>query len=133
MIKEARSVEEIAKDMGIDPKVLQQTLDKYNKYAKEGKDPEFGRTIFTQQIDKAPYYYGKMQQEVHYTMGGLVISPKAEVKDSKGKVISGLYAAGEVTGGVHGTNRVGGNGVLDIMVFGRIAGQNAAELAKKTK
>lgn len=126
----ADSVDEMAKGMGIDAKVLKNTLDRYNGFVKNKKDTDFGKTVFAQTIDKAPYYFGKQVQNVHYTMGGLTITPKAEVKDVDGKVIKGLYAAGEVTGGVHGSNRVGGNAVLDIMVYGRIAGKNAAILSQ---
>ena len=70
-----------------------------------------------------------MAPGVHHTMGGLKINTNTEVLDTSGNVIPGLYAAGEVTGGVHGANRLGGNAVADIIVFGRIAGQQAAAYA----
>lgn len=66
---------------------------------------------------------------VHHTMGGIKINPRAQVIDRYGKMISGLFAAGEVTGGIHGTNRVGGNAIADIFTFGQIAGRNAAAFA----
>lgn len=64
---------------------------------------------------------------MHHTMGGIKINPRAEVISVDGEVIPGLYAAGEVTGGIHGTNRLGGNALADINVFGKIAGENAAK------
>lgn len=64
---------------------------------------------------------------MHHTMGGIRINTQAQVLDESGEVIPGLYAAGEVTGGIHGNNRLGGNAYSDIMTFGRIAGLNAAE------
>lgn len=129
ILHKANSVEEMAKVMQVDPKVLQETLDRYNKYAALKQDPDFGKTTFTQLINKAPYYFGIEKENVHFTEGGLQITPNTEVLDIDGKVIPGLYAAGEVTGGVHGTNRAGGNSLAAISVFGRIAGKNAAARA----
>lgn len=80
-------------------------------------------------LDEGPYYAIKVAPGVHHTMGGLKINTNTEVLDASGNVIPGLYAAGEVTGGVHGANRLGGNAVADIIVFGRIAGQQAAAYA----
>ena len=81
-------------------------------------------------MDKAPYYAALISPGIHHTMGGVTINPKAEVQNKTGASIPGLYAAGEVTGGVHGGNRIGGNAVADIITFGRIAGTNAAAYAK---
>ncbi len=130
IVYKAETVAEMAEIMNVDAKTLQNTLDRYNKYAKDKQDPDFGKTTFTQTIDKSPYYFGIETADVHFTCGGLRISPKAEVIDVEGNVIPHLYAAGEVTGGVHGTNRAGGNSLTDIFVFGRIAGANAAKLAQ---
>jgi fumarate reductase flavoprotein subunit len=77
-------------------------------------------------IDRGPYYAIPQWPSVHHTMGGLVINEKTEVKDIWDNVIPGLYAAGEVTGGVHGTNRLGSNAIPDALVHGYIAGQVAA-------
>ena len=93
-------------------------------------DPEFGRTSFAEPLDTAPFYAIKVTAGIHHTMGGLKIDQKCEVLKEAGSAIPGLYAAGEVTGGVHGGNRLGGNAVADFTVFGRIAGQQAAEYAK---
>ena len=90
------------------------------------EDPEFGRTSYANPLNTAPYYAIKVTAGIHHTMGGLKIDTAAEVLDTEGNVIPGLFAAGEVTGGVHGANRLGGNAVADFTVFGRIAGQNAA-------
>lgn len=81
-------------------------------------------------LNKAPYYAALITPGIHHTMGGVTINPKAEVQSKSGKTILELYAAGEVTGGVHGGNRIGGNAVADIVTFGRIAGTNAAAYAK---
>lgn len=130
IVKQANTVEELAKLIDVDPVVLKKTLDDYNKGASQGKDPEFNKTTFAQTIDHPPYVVGKEVQSVHFTCGGLRITPKAEVVDTQGKVIPGLYAAGEVTGGIHGTNRAGGNALTANFVFGRVAGENAAKFAK---
>ena len=79
-------------------------------------------------LDGGPWYACKKVPTVHHTMGGVRINDKAEVLDTQGRVIRGLYAAGEVTGGIHGSNRLGGNAIADVMVFGRTAGTNAATL-----
>ena len=90
-------------------------------------DPDFGRTKFASRLDTAPYYAILVQPGIHHTMGGLTIDSSCEVLDGvDGNVIPGLFAAGEVTGGVHGANRLGGNAVADFVVFGRIAGASAA-------
>jgi fumarate reductase flavoprotein subunit/urocanate reductase len=126
IIFKADTIDEMAKKMEVDPKVLKATLDHYNQFGKDKQDPDFGKVTFTQTIDKPPYYFGIETADVHFTCGGVRINPKTEVLDFDGKVIPGLYAAGETTGGVHGTNRAGGNSLTAIFVFGRIAGANAA-------
>ena len=82
--------------------------------------------MLVQKIQNPPFYAARVKMAVHYTMGGIAINPQAPVLDTSNHPIPGLYAAGEVTTGVHGTNRVGGNGLLDAFVFGRIAGEMAA-------
>lgn len=109
---------------------LTETINTHNGYVDEGKDPDFGKVIdkgVMHKIDKGPYYAIPQWPSVHHTMGGLVINEKTEVKDIWDKVIPGLYAAGEVTGGVHGTNRLGSNAIPDAMVHGYIAGQLSAK------
>ena len=123
----ADTIEDLAKQIGIDPAVLKQTNDAFNKAVEAGKDNEFGRSLFGQKMDKAPFYASPRMPTVHHTMGGIEINLDTQVLDKNGNVISGLYAAGEVTGGIHGKNRLGGNALVDIHVFGRIAGTNAAK------
>ena len=122
--------EELAKAMGVDEATFVNTMNTWNQAVEAKSDTEFNRTSFANPLTAAPYYAIKITPAVHHTMGGIVINPKAEVLNEKGEVISGLFAAGEVTGGVHGANRLGGNAVADFTVFGRIAGQSAADNAK---
>ena len=122
--------EELAKAMGVDEATFVSTMNTWNQAVEAKTDAEFNRTSFANPLTAAPYYAIKITPAVHHTMGGIVINPKAEVLNEKGEVISGLFAAGEVTGGVHGANRLGGNAVADFVVFGRIAGQSAADNAK---
>ena len=122
----ADTLEELAAQIGVDPSNLSASVESFNQ-AVEGKvaDP-FGRTLFADKIDTPPYYAGARVPTVHHTMGGVVITENAQVVDVNGVVIKGLYAAGEVTGGIHGSNRLGGNALADITVFGKIAGESAA-------
>ncbi|HHY78416.1 MAG TPA: flavocytochrome c [Clostridiales bacterium] len=123
----ADTLEELAGKIGVDPVNLVKTVETFNM-AVEGKikDP-FGRTLFQYKLDTPPYYACGRVPTVHHTMGGVEINTKAQVLDKNGNVIPGLYAAGEVTGGIHGSNRLGGNAVADTVVFGRIAGESAAK------
>ena len=122
--------EELAKAMGVDEATFVSTMNTWNQAVEAKSDAEFNRTSFANPLTAAPYYAIKITPAVHHTMGGIAINPKAEVLNEKGEAISGLFAAGEVTGGVHGANRLGGNAVADFTVFGRIAGQSAADNAK---
>lgn len=122
--------EELAKAMGVDEATFVSTMNTWNQAVEAKSDAEFNRTSFANPLTTAPYYAIKITPAVHHTMGGIAINPKAEVLNEKGEVISGLFAAGEVTGGVHGANRLGGNAVADFVVFGRISGQSAADNAK---
>ena len=121
--------EELAKAMGVDEAALAETMNNWNGYVEAKNDPDFGRTSFANPLNTAPYYAIKVTAGVHHTMGGLKINPNTEVLNENGEVIPGLFAAGEVTGGVHGANRLGGNAVADFTVFGRIAGQAASDYA----
>ena len=118
--------EELAEAMGVDAAAFAATMEKWNACVEAGKDEEFGRTSFANPLSTAPYYAIKVTAGVHHTMGGLTINSNTEVLAGDGTVIKGLYAAGEVTGGVHGANRLGGNAVADFTVFGRIAGEQAS-------
>lgn len=109
---------------------LKATVDRVNKFAKEGKDEDFHNRGGLKDMSTGKFYIIKAVPSTHHTMGGLKINTKAEVLDKNGKPIPGLFAAGEVTGTTHGTNRLGGNAYTDIIVFGRIAGDGAAAAAK---
>ncbi len=120
------TLEDLALQLGMDPKVLTETVENYNSYVDKGHDPEFNKGAFDLKVECPPYYATPRKPAVHHTMGGLRIDDEARVLDKNGKVIEGLYAAGEVTGGIHAGNRLGGNALADIFTFGRIAGYNAA-------
>lgn len=121
------TIEEIAEKMGVDITNLQATVDAFRK-AQAGEQPDvLGRNLFEHPFDKGPYYATKVYPKVHHTMGGVEINTNCEVLDTNGNPIPGLFACGEVTGGIHGGNRLGGNAIADIIVFGQIAGQNAVK------
>ncbi len=124
-----QTYEELAKAMGVDEAAFAETMNTWNGYVDAKNDPDFGRTSFANKLDTAPYYAIKVTAGVHHTMGGLTINTNTEVLKEDGSVIPGLFAAGEVTGGVHGANRLGGNAVADFTVFGRIAGKAASDYA----
>lgn len=126
LLVKADTIEEAAKHFGIDAEALKETVKKYNEYAKNGKDLEFNKRGELVPFTDGPYYIMKSIPAVHHTMGGVKINTEAQVIDKEGNPIKGLYAAGEVTGDIHGTNRLGSCAIADIVVFGRIAGENAA-------
>lgn len=122
----ADTVEELAEKINVDAAVLQQTIDTYNEGMKNGTDA-FGKAASADAvIQQAPFYASLRTPTVHHTMGGIEIDSETHVLDGDGNIIPGLFAAGEVTGGIHGNNRLGGNAYSDIMTFGRIAGKNAS-------
>ena len=132
IVTQADSIEELAKSLNIDSATLSETVTTWNKAIASGKDEEFGRdTGMEHDISVGPFYAIKIAPGVHHTMGGLEINTNAEVISTEGTVINGLFAAGEVAGGVHGGNRIGGTAVTDIVVFGRIAGTSATEYVSK--
>ena len=130
---EASTLEELAKKVGIEPKTFVETIATYNGYVKAGEDKDFGKKGLPRELVKAPFYAIEVSPAIHHTMGGVRINTNTEVLTPEGKVIPGLYAAGEITGGVHGGNRIGGNAVTDITVFGKIAGETAADFVKNSK
>ena len=130
--------EELAQNMGLQGDAVQNFVDTMNtwnesvaKYKADGTpDAEWGRDNgMDDDLSTAPFYAIKIAPGIHHTMGGIKINSNAEVIDTAGNVIPGLFAAGETTGGIHGGNRVGGNAVCDFIVFGRIAGKSAATFA----
>ena len=128
--KQGATYEELAKEIEVDPAAFAATMEKWNGCVEAKTDADFGRTSFANPLNTAPYYAIKVSAGVHHTMGGVVINSSTEVLKEDGSIIPGLFAAGEVTGGVHGANRLGGTAVADFVVFGRIAGTSAAAFAK---
>jgi fumarate reductase flavoprotein subunit len=125
----ADSIAELAGKIGLPKDALVDTIEKHNRYLAEGKDPEFNKPITKAMtpMTKGPFYAVAQWPAIHHCMGGLRINEKAQVVDVFGEVIPKLYAAGEAAGGVHGSNRLGGNATTDCVVFGRAAGTNAAK------
>ncbi|WP_098741360.1 flavocytochrome c [Paenibacillus sp. EZ-K15] len=122
------SIEALAKEMGVPADQLKATLDTWNSAVKNNKDTEFNRTTgMDNDLSGAPYHAIQIAPGIHYTMGGVKINTNTEVLDKDGKPIPGLFAAGELTGGLHGQNRIGGNSVAEIIIFGRQAGIKSAE------
>ena len=121
------TLDELAAKAGINAANLKETVAQWNKFCANPTGDPFGRTscLDEHKLPGGPYYATMMTPSVHHTMGGVQINTKAQVLNTSGKVIPGLYAAGEVTGGIHGTNRVGCNAVPDALIFGRIAAENA--------
>ncbi|MBP1042210.1 flavocytochrome c [Vagococcus sp. BWB3-3] len=127
VIFEAKTLEEAAKHYDIDPQKFVASIARFNGFVSTETDPDFQKLGAFVKVEQGPFYIQKVIPSTHHTMGGLRINKEAEVLDLQGKKIPGLYAAGEVTGGIHGTNRLGGNAITDIIVFGRIAGGNVSK------
>lgn len=132
-LKEGPKIADIASIIGCDAATLEKTITTYNEAVKAGSDSAFGRTSLDVALTEEPFYTVEVAPAIHHTMGGVKIDTTAEVINMDGQPVEGLYAAGEVTGGVHGGNRIGGNAVTDIVVFGRIAGKSAAEFVKSAQ
>ena len=125
IVKKASSIREVAVGMGIPEEKLRKTLDEYNQSVEAGRD-KFGKTVFTQRIEKPPFYWGKENIYVHMSLDGLKTDEEARVLDKDGRVVLGLFAAGEVVGGIFGKDRIGGGSLANCLVMGRISGKNAA-------
>ncbi|WP_026477720.1 flavocytochrome c [Alkaliphilus transvaalensis] len=121
------TLEALALEAGINLENLEATVEAYNNAVQEGVDSTFGRDDLPRSLENSQFYVIEVGPAVHHTMGGLKINEKAEVLDEAGNPIVGLFAAGEVTGGIHGGNRLGANALTDLIVFGRIAGINASK------
>ena len=132
LLVEGVSVEELASLVGIPLEKLSESVSRYNDQQKKGIDDDFGRsaTEMTRSLETPPYYAVCVTPAIHHTMGGLSVNTETQVLRADGSPIPGLYAAGEVTGGLHGANRLGGNGVADIVVNGRLAGMTASKKLK---
>ncbi|MBF2451347.1 flavocytochrome c [Listeria welshimeri] len=130
-VEEGKTIDELASKINVPKEELTKTIDTWNASVKNKKDEAYGRTTaMDNDLSKAPYYAIKIGPGIHYTMGGVKINTNTEVLDKDGKPITGLFAAGEVTGGLHGENRIGGNSVAEIIIFGRQAGDKSAEFVK---
>ena len=128
----ADTLEELAQKAGINGKNLVETVKKWNEFCKKGTGDEMGRPtcMDDHRLDEGdPYYATLMTPSVHHTMGGVMINENAEVISANThKPILGLYAGGEVAGGVHGASRLGTVAVIDALTFGMIAGENFAKM-----
>ena len=132
IVVQADTIEGLAKELGLDEATLVSTVNTWNEAVANQNDVEFGRnTGMEKNISVGPFYAIKIAPGVHHTMGGVEINTNAEVISKEDTVIPGLFAAGEVAGGVHGGNRIGGTAVTDFVVFGRIAGQSAGKFVNR--
>ena len=120
------TVEELAEKLDLPAEALQATLDAYNEHAANNVEDEFGRVSYSGTLE-APYFAMPRKPAVHHTMGGVSIDELTHALKADGTPVPGLYCAGEITGVVHGANRLGGNAIVDFVVFGQIAGEQAAK------
>lgn len=123
----ADTLADLAKQIGMKPEILEETIEKYNSYVDADSDPEFHKSAFNLKCEVAPFYATPRKPAIHHTMGGVKIDTDAHVINTDGNIIPGLFAAGEVAGGIHAGNRLGGNSLADIFTFGRIAADTAAK------
>lgn len=123
----ANTIRDLAEQINIDPDILEKTIKNYNHYVEEGNDPEFNKSSFNYKVEVPPFYATPRSPATHHTMGGLKINVNAQVLNKDGNIINGLFAAGEVAGGIHAGNRLGGNALIDIFTYGKIAGKNAVK------
>lgn len=131
LVVHGETIEDLAKQINVDPSNLKQTVTTWNQAVENHDDAEFGRTTgMDRGITKPGFFAIPIAPAIHYTMGGIHITPKTQVLDGNGDIIKGLFAAGEVAGGLHGNNRVGGNSIAETIIFGRQAGQQVALYAR---
>ncbi len=125
----ANTLDELAEKAGINKENFLKTIEQYNKatVAQDTKDLPVPKIVTGNTVDKAPFFAVPLTTTIHHTMGGIKINEKTQVLDRNGNVIPGLYAAGEVTGGIHGSNRLGRNALTDLLVFGHIAGKEVTK------
>jgi flavocytochrome c len=128
LMKHYKNGSELAQEMGVSSSKLQDTFRKYNEAAKAGKPDQFGKKFFENwpvELNEE-FYVAIVTPVLHFTMGGLEINEHSEVLNAQKNPITGLFACGEVAGGVHGANRLGGSSLLGCVVYGRVAGDTAA-------
>ena len=126
----ADTLEDLARQAGIDWKNFEKTMKAYNEasVSQNTKSLPVPKILIGNPVVKAPFYAVPITTTIHHTMGGLRINEKTQILDKNGNVIPGLYAACEITGGIHGGNRLGRNALTDLLVFGHIAGQEVAKV-----
>lgn len=133
LVRSGKTLEELAKAIEVDGDNLAKAVESYNKFQAAKKDDEFGRPDMPRPVKIAGFHAIEIRPGIHYTMGGVAIDTRTRVLDKDEKPIPGLYGAGEVTGGVHGANRLGGNSISETITFGRIAGREATQFAKANR
>lgn len=133
LVIEGNSIKELADKIKVPSETLEKTIADYNKAVQEKNDVEFKRPDMPRAIKTANFYAIEVMPGIHYTMGGVKIDTQTRVINKKDKAIRGFYAAGEVTGGVHGANRLGGNSISETITFGRIAGEKASQFVKQKR
>lgn len=134
LVSHGTTLKELAENIGLDGNNLEATVNSWNEAVTTKNDQEFSRaTGMDRTINQGPFFAIHINPAIHYTMGGIHITPKTEVLDTNGKIISGLYAAGEVSGGLHGNNRIGGNSIAETVIFGRQAGIQMTEFIRTAK
>jgi flavocytochrome c len=134
VVKTFDSLRDLAQFYGLQEATLTATVERFNGHIAAGADPDFGKPLIAgaAPLVEPPYYAMRLWPKVHHTMGGVQIDAEARVIDLDGNPIPGLYAAGEVAGGVHGACRLGSCAITECLVFGRIAGRNAATASPRT-
>lgn len=130
VVRKSPSVGAMARAMGVDERTLTETLKEYNRAADAGFDSATGKREFRNRIERPPFYWGRERIYVHTTLDGIRTDDRARVAGASGEALPGLFAAGEVAGGVFGTDRLGGAGMANCLVMGREAGRNAAREAR---
>lgn len=134
LVEHGTDLADLAKKIGVNGANLEKTIAAWNKSVATGKDKEFGRTTgMDRELDRGPYFAIHVHPAIHYTMGGIHINTETQVLDTNGNVIDGLFAAGEVSGGLHGNNRIGGNSIAETVIFGRQAGIQMAKYVRESK
>jgi fumarate reductase (cytochrome) len=133
LVRSGKTLEELAKVLEIDGGNFTKSIESYNKFQAAKKDDEFGRPDMPRPVKDGPFHSIEIRPGVHYTMGGVSIDTRTRVLNKDDKQIPGLYGAGEVTGGVHGANRLGGNSISETITFGRIAGREATQFARANR
>ncbi len=133
MVRRFDSLSKLADHYGLAISALERSVRRYNEFQERGQDPDFGKPIRAdaKPIAVPPFYTARIWPKVHYTMGGVRIDAETRVLDLEGRPIPKLFAAGEVTGGVHGACRLGGNAITECLYFGRVAGRMASGPSRK--